>query len=62
MFARSGPTRKSHVPMTKLCKLYFRLLHAKAIAEKADEHFLVPIAWCFFTDDFRVGNFLVTFS
>jgi hypothetical protein len=39
MFALSGPTHKSHVPMTKLYKFYLRLLHPKAIAEKADEHF-----------------------
>ena len=39
MFVRSGPTHKGHVPMTKLCKFYFRLLHPKAIAGKADEHF-----------------------
>jgi hypothetical protein len=39
MFARSGPTPKSHVSMTKLCKFYLRLLHPKEIAEKADEHF-----------------------
>jgi hypothetical protein len=42
MFARSGPTpkqnAKSHVPMTKLYKFYLRLLHPKAIAEKAAEH------------------------
>ena len=39
MFARSGTTPKSHVPITKLCKFYLRLLNPKAIAEKAAEHF-----------------------
>jgi hypothetical protein len=43
MFARSGPTHKSHAPMTKL-KFYFRLLHPKAIAGKADGHFFFLLA------------------
>jgi hypothetical protein len=34
---RSGPTPKSYVPVTRLCKFYLRLLHPKAIAEKAAE-------------------------
>jgi hypothetical protein len=44
MFARSGSTSKSHVPMTKLCKFYLRLLHPKAIAEKAAGHFFFLLA------------------
>jgi hypothetical protein len=39
MFSRSGPTPKSHVPMTKLYKFYVRLLHPKAITEKSDKRF-----------------------
>ena len=40
--------------MTGLCKFYFRLLHAKAIAEKADDHFFFFIG--VFTDFWNVNS------
>jgi hypothetical protein len=40
---RSGPTPRSYVPLTKLCKFYLRLLHPKAISEKAAEHFFFDV-------------------
>ena len=58
MFVRSGPTPRSYVAMTKLYEFYSRILHPKAIAGKAAEHFffiidvrirqktVVLIFWC----------------
>jgi hypothetical protein len=49
VFARSGLTPKSYFPMRKLCKLYLRLLHPKAIAGKAAGYiyffYVVLIFW-----------------
>jgi hypothetical protein len=46
MYVRSGHTPNTIFQMTKLPKFYLRLLHPKAIAEKADEHFFIGV----FTD------------